>query len=204
MADGRHAFAETGRHLPYRQKDEAPGHEEHLYELSRRTRRVPGKVVLRDYDFERPMLDLTVTAEDGKGEEVGEEVYGVPGRLHRSRAREAARPHPARGAALPAGDLERPWPDAGPRRGEHLRGHEAPPAGLEPEAAGGAGDARGTAGGGGGGGRDALRDAVLRQSRRAARTGRCAGPPGPRSSASSGRRWWARRGRRSTPTGTGA
>ena len=40
---------------------------------------MPGKVVLRDYDFERPMLDLTVTAEDGKGEEVGEEVYEYPG-----------------------------------------------------------------------------------------------------------------------------
>jgi len=40
---------------------------------------VPGKVVLRGYDFERPMLDLTVTAEDGKGEEVGEELYEYPG-----------------------------------------------------------------------------------------------------------------------------
>jgi type VI secretion system secreted protein VgrG len=75
MADGRHAFAETGRHLPYRQKDEAPGHEEHLYELSRRTRRVPGKVVLRDYDFERPRLDLTAEAAEGEGEE----VYECPG-----------------------------------------------------------------------------------------------------------------------------
>jgi hypothetical protein len=27
-------------------------------------------VVLRDYDFERPMLNLTVTAEEGDGKEV--------------------------------------------------------------------------------------------------------------------------------------
>src|SRR3990172_119044 len=74
VGDGGRGFAGAGR-IWYRQKDSAAGDEEHLYELSRRTRRVPGKVVLRDYDFERPMLDLTVTAEDGKGEE----VYEYPG-----------------------------------------------------------------------------------------------------------------------------
>ena len=74
VGDGGRGFAEAGR-IWYRQKDSAAADEEHLYELSRRTRRVPGKVVLRDYDFERPMLDLTVTAEDGKGEE----VYEYPG-----------------------------------------------------------------------------------------------------------------------------
>ncbi len=75
VADGRHAFGEAGRPLRYRQEDGAAADEEHLYELSRRRRRVPGKVVLRDYDFERPMLDLTASAEDGKGEE----VYEYPG-----------------------------------------------------------------------------------------------------------------------------
>jgi type VI secretion system secreted protein VgrG len=75
VADGRHGFAETGERLPFRQKDAAAADEDHLYELSRRARRVPGKVVLRDYDFERPMLDLTVSAEEGKGEE----LYEYPG-----------------------------------------------------------------------------------------------------------------------------
>src|SRR5207237_594140 len=49
--------------------------------LSHEKSTVPGKVHLRDYDFERPRLDLDSKAEGDDAEEKSLEVYVYPGRF---------------------------------------------------------------------------------------------------------------------------
>jgi type VI secretion system secreted protein VgrG len=74
VGDGPKGYAESKEAVPYLPEG-ALSEEEQLWELSRRSGTVPGRVVLRDYDFERPRLDLTAEAAEGEGEE----VYECPG-----------------------------------------------------------------------------------------------------------------------------
>ncbi len=74
VGDGPKGYSESKVAVPYLPEG-ALSEEEQLWELSRRSGTVPGKVVLRDYDFERPRLDLTAEAAEGDGEE----VYECPG-----------------------------------------------------------------------------------------------------------------------------
>lgn len=61
--------AETGQ---------APTVGEHITRVARTHRLLPGKVALRDFDFERPTLDLTTQAKESQ-EVQGLEIYDYPG-----------------------------------------------------------------------------------------------------------------------------
>jgi len=65
-----------GDALPYREESAAAGTEEYLFDLRCTQRVKPGKATLRDFDFERPALDVTAEAAEGEGAE----VYEYPGR----------------------------------------------------------------------------------------------------------------------------
>ncbi|HZF47687.1 MAG TPA: type VI secretion system tip protein TssI/VgrG [Polyangiaceae bacterium] len=63
--------------LPFRRAAGLSLAEDAIGELTERRRKRPGKVVLRDYDFKKPQVDLTATAE-GK-DDADLEVYDYPG-----------------------------------------------------------------------------------------------------------------------------
>ncbi|WP_437708762.1 type VI secretion system tip protein TssI/VgrG [Sorangium sp. So ce448] len=66
------------KEVPYRLDAGLDGVEDAICVLVRRCRTATGKVVLRDYDFEAPDIDQTVTAAADTDAEL--EVYDVPGR----------------------------------------------------------------------------------------------------------------------------
>jgi type VI secretion system secreted protein VgrG len=65
------------REVPYRFGAGLEGAEDAIGVITRRHRTATGKVVLRDYDFERPKADLTATAAADEGADL--EVYDYPG-----------------------------------------------------------------------------------------------------------------------------
>jgi type VI secretion system secreted protein VgrG len=77
LGDDPKAFAPLpeGEELPYRVDVQAAGDVEYLCALRRSSRVKPAKSTLRDFDFERPALDVTAQASDG----AGDEVYDYPG-----------------------------------------------------------------------------------------------------------------------------
>ena len=68
---------EGAEEIPFRHRTGLEVEEDAVYGLADRRRVVPGKVVLRDYDFERPKLDMTVEAEADEGADL--EIYDFPG-----------------------------------------------------------------------------------------------------------------------------
>ena len=68
---------EDGAELPYRRRTGLELEKDAVYQVSERSRVVSGKFVLRDYDFERPRLDMTAEAEADADADL--EVYDFPG-----------------------------------------------------------------------------------------------------------------------------
>jgi type VI secretion system secreted protein VgrG len=64
-----------GDQLPFRQEAGMAADEDHIEALRRVSRVKPARATLRDFDFERPSLDLTTHAKDGEGAE----HYETPG-----------------------------------------------------------------------------------------------------------------------------
>lgn len=63
--------------VPFRQRTGLDKDLDAVYSIAERRRVVSGKFVLRDYDFKRPKLDMTVFAEADEGADL--EVYDYPG-----------------------------------------------------------------------------------------------------------------------------
>ncbi|MGZ3419344.1 MAG: type VI secretion system Vgr family protein [Polyangiales bacterium] len=63
--------------LPYRRREGFDQRDDVITEIAQQRRVVPGKVVLRDYNFEKPALDLTSTVESDV--ETDLELYDFPG-----------------------------------------------------------------------------------------------------------------------------
>jgi type VI secretion system secreted protein VgrG len=75
LADAPSGHASGGGELPVRPRTGQGDDAEHAFRVTRSHRSEPGSVTLRDFDFERPALDLTA-----RRDEAGEpEVYDWPG-----------------------------------------------------------------------------------------------------------------------------
>jgi type VI secretion system secreted protein VgrG len=68
-----------GAKLPLRENDERAEDEEYLSSLQRVHRLRPGKVHLKDYDFEKPTLDVSGKTQDTSNGQDALEVYDYPG-----------------------------------------------------------------------------------------------------------------------------
>jgi type VI secretion system secreted protein VgrG len=80
LGDGENAHADLpgGANLPLREDDKRAHDEEFISRMERVHRLRPGAVMLRDYDFEKPALDLSTKGDSAKG--VPElELYDYPG-----------------------------------------------------------------------------------------------------------------------------
>ncbi len=75
IADGRGAYVEAEGAVLYRPDGERGGGTGHVWRLDRTSRLVPAAAAARDFDFERPLLDLGARAKEGDGPE----VYEWPG-----------------------------------------------------------------------------------------------------------------------------
>ncbi len=65
--------------IPFRDPAGMAADEECVYELSGKLEVVPGAVALRDFDYIRPSLDMTVDSQDSEGD-AALEVYDYPGK----------------------------------------------------------------------------------------------------------------------------
>ena len=80
LGDGENAHAELpgGATLPLREADKRAHDEEFISRMERVHRLRPGAVMLRDFDFEKPALDLSTAGDSAEG--VAElELYDYPG-----------------------------------------------------------------------------------------------------------------------------
>lgn len=68
---------EAPEEIPFRQRTGLDMDRDGVYSISERRRVVSGKFVLRDYDFKRPKLEMTVSAESDVDTDL--EVYDFPG-----------------------------------------------------------------------------------------------------------------------------
>ncbi len=71
------AAIEAPEELPFRQRTGLDMDLDAVYSISERRRVVSGKFVLRDYDFKRPKLEMTTSAESDVDTDL--EVYDFPG-----------------------------------------------------------------------------------------------------------------------------
>ena len=74
-----HEALPGGAKLPLRENDGRAADEEYLFSLRRVHRLRPGKVYLKDYDFEKPALDVSGKVQDTSNCQDGLEVYDYPG-----------------------------------------------------------------------------------------------------------------------------
>ncbi|MGB8931791.1 MAG: type VI secretion system tip protein TssI/VgrG, partial [Anaeromyxobacteraceae bacterium] len=76
LGDEPSGYAEHASDVPFRFKTGEADEAEHIHWLERECRDEPGEVELREYDFERPGLEVTSRAGDRKGPQVYEVVAG--------------------------------------------------------------------------------------------------------------------------------